>query len=123
MVARGDPKGAVNIESEIYELEHGKASWSKAFTDMGIGLLAEAAVHRDMHDIRREKWWQYGQQYKTSARRAQAIEIGRQKAIRLLFTCDVRIYGGAPSTLESVKGSLPSFINRFRTFRTVRGKS
>jgi hypothetical protein len=122
VVARGDPKGAVNIESEIYELEHGKASWSKAFTDMGVGMLAEATVRRDIHDVRREKWWEYGQQYKVSARRAQAIEIGKRKTIRPLFTCSIRIYGNGTSTLEGVEGSLPSFINRFRSFRKVRGR-
>jgi hypothetical protein len=122
VTAFGDPRAAVNIESEIYKLEHGKADLSKTLMDFGVGIIAEGTVQRDVQDIRREKWWEYGQQYKKSAWAKQAIDMARQKVIRPLFTCSVTVYGDMPEAVEKVKNALPSFVNRFKTFRRLRGK-
>ncbi|MHA1835972.1 MAG: hypothetical protein ACTSYQ_03490 [Candidatus Odinarchaeia archaeon] len=42
VIACGDPKAKLGIRKYIYERTHRKASMTKAFTDIAVGVLAEA---------------------------------------------------------------------------------
>jgi len=120
IVARGDSKAAAGIQKWIYDKTHHGPSMSKAFSDIGVGVVAEATVQRYPRDISREAWWKYGRQYKTDPWGKEEIKEAETKLHRSLFTCNVRIYGNSPENIQTIKDALPSAMNRFRAFKTER---
>jgi len=120
IVACGDPKAAVGIQKWIYDRTQRGPSMSKALSDIGVGVVAEATVQRYPKDISREAWWKTGRQYKSDSWARKEVEESEMKLHRSLFTCNVRIYGDSPEMIQAVKDALPSAMNRFRVFKTER---
>jgi hypothetical protein len=119
VAARGDPKAKLGIYQYIHERTHRKAGVTKAFTDVAVGILAEASVQRDVKGISREAWWRYGRQWKQDSWRKAEVEAAGKKLQQNLFTCEVKAYGTSEG-VETILSTLPSAMNRLRRFKAVR---
>ena len=118
VVACGDVGAKTSVHQFVYDRMHGKPSFTKAVADAAFDVYQEAAVQRDIKDVSREAWWSY-RRYKDDKWVQKEVADAERKMHENLFTCEVRLYGDKVQ-VENMKQALPSGMNRFKAFRTLR---
>jgi len=118
VVAVGDIGAKTAVHQFVYDRMHGKPSFSKAVVDAAFDVYAEASIQRDIKDVSREAWWSY-RRYRDDKWVQKEVADAERKMHENLFTCEIRLYGDGVR-IEDMKQALPSGMNRFKVFRTLR---
>ena len=118
VVACGDAAAKTAVHQFVYDRMHGKPSFARAVADAALDVYQEAAIQRDVKDVSREAWWSY-RRYRDDRWVQREVADAERKMHENLFTCEVRLYGDKVQ-IENMKQALPSGMNRFRVFRTLR---
>ena len=118
VVACGDVGAKTSVHQFVYDRMHGKPTFAKAIADTAFEVYQEAAVQRDIKDVSREAWWSY-RRYKDDKWVQREVADAEKKMHENLFVCEVRLYGNK-TQIENMKQALPSGMNRFRAFKTIK---
>ena len=118
VIACGDVGAKTFVHQFIYDRMHGKPSFVKAVADAAFDVYQEAAIQRDIKDVSREAWWSY-RRYRDDKWVQKEVAYAEKKMHENLFTCEIRLYGDKVQ-IENMKQALPSGMNRFRAFKTLR---
>jgi len=118
VIACGDVGAKTSVHQFVYDRMHGKPSFTKAVADTAFDVYQEAAIQRDIKDVSREAWWSY-MRYRDNKWVQKEVADAEKKMYENLFTCEVRLYGDKVQ-IENMKQALPSGMNRFRAFKTLR---
>lgn len=118
IVAVGDIGAKTAVHQFVYDRMHGRPSFSKAVADAAFDVYAEASIQRDIKDVSREAWWSY-RRYRDDKWVQKEVADAERKMHENLFTCEIRLYGDGVQ-IEDMKQALPSGMNRFKIFRTLR---
>jgi len=118
IVAVGDIGAKTAVHQFVYDRMHGKPSFAKSIADTAFDVYQEAAIQRDVKDVSREAWWSY-RRYKDDKWVQKEVADAEKKMHEGLFTCEVRLYGDRIQ-IENMKQSLPSGMNRFKIFKTIK---
>ena len=118
VIACGDVGAKTSIHQFVYDRMHGKPSFTKAVADSVFEVYQEAAIQRDIRDVSREAWWSY-RRYRDDKWVQKEVADAEKKMHENLFTCVIRLYGDKMQ-IENMRQALPSGMNRFKVFRTLR---
>jgi len=118
VVACGDVGAKTAVHQFVYDRMHGKPSFAKAVINTVFDVYEEAAIERDIKDVSREAWWSY-RRYRDDKWVQKEVADAEKKMHENLFACEVRLYGNKMQ-IENLKQALPSDMNRFRAFKTLK---
>jgi hypothetical protein len=117
ITAVADPNATIGVQKFVYEKTSSSSGLSKTIIDQGMGFLGEV-VGINPKDTKTKK----STQVKVDSWTREYVRNAECKLVSNLFTCQIHIFSNSIKNATSIKSSLPSAMNHFKTFKTTKNQ-
>lgn len=117
IAVKSDPKARFEVYKWAQKRAGGTGGLMKGGQDAVFGVLQEAAVQRDIKDVRQAEFWTKRQRGREDENAKRRTDMASQRMGQNLLACDARAYG-TPQQVDSITSAIPFPSNSLRVFRT-----